>query len=92
MEKSHEGLGKLHKQTEKVDLHYNAKKTELQANNHEAPVEGEVKGGQILQTVDNFKCIRSWIQSFETDLNAIKALDWTACHKLQMYGAPNYID
>lgn len=73
-------------------MHYNAKKTELQANSNEDPVQGRVKGGQTLQTVDNFKYILSWTQSIKTDLNVIKVLAWTACHKLQMHGAPNYID
>merc|ERR1711867_237609 len=83
MEQAQEVLHRLETEAEKVGLHCNAKKTEVQAFNQDSPVTIHAKNGDTLRVVENFKYLGAWTQSSAKDILARKALAWNACHRLR---------
>ena len=82
IDQAQESLNRLETEAEVVGLYCNAKKTEVQHFNQDAPVHITAKNGEILKNVNNFKYLGSWTKSSEDDFNVRKALAWNTCHKL----------
>ena len=69
-----------------MGLHCNAKKTEIQAFNHEVPIDVKFRDGTTIKVVKNLKYLGAWMEFTEKDINVRKVLAWKACHNLRKYG------
>ena len=65
IEQAQEIMSRLEQEAERVGLHCNAKKTELQVFNHETHVIIKVRNGKTLKVAENFKYLGAWTQSTE---------------------------
>ena len=83
MDQAQEVLSRLEEEARLVGLYCNAKKTEIQAFNHDDPIEVKSLDGTLLKIVENFKYLGAWSESTEKDFEVRKALAWSACHKLR---------
>ena len=63
VDQAQEMLIRLESEVEKVGLHCNAKKNELQVYNHDLPVNIRVSSGAQLKVVKNFKHLGAWTES-----------------------------
>ena len=57
-----------------MGLHCNAKKTEIQAFNHEIPIDVKSRDGTRIKVVNNFKYLEAWMESTEKYINVRKSL------------------
>ena len=76
-------LNILEHEAGKVGLHCNAKKTEIQAFNHEVPIDVKSRDGTTIKVVKNFKYLGAWMESTEKDINVRIALACKACNNLR---------
>ena len=77
-----EVLSRLETEARKVGLQCNAKKTELQAFNHNTPVTIKTLDGAKIKSVNNFKYLGAWTKKTAKDFAVRKALAWSTCHNL----------
>ena len=52
--------------TKTIELHCNAKKTEIQTFNHDTPIIVNSRDGTKLKIIENFKYLGSWMKSTQT--------------------------
>ena len=77
-EQAQEVLTRLEQEAGKVGLHCNAKKTEIQAFNHDTPITVNSRDGTILKIIENFKYLGAWMENTDKDFKVRKALVWSA--------------
>ena len=82
-EQAQEVLTRLEQEAGKIGLHYNAKKTEIQAFNHDTPITVNSRDGTILKIIENFKYLGAWMEITDKYFKVRKVLAWSACHKLR---------
>ena len=82
-EQAQEVLTRLEQEAGKVGLHCNAKKTEIRAFNYDTPITVNSMYGTILKIIENCKYLGAWWENTDKDFKVIKALAWSACHKLR---------
>ena len=82
-EQAQEVLTRLEQEAGKVGLHCSAKKTEIQAFNHDIPITVNSRDVTILKIIEIFKYLGAWMENTDKDFKERKALAWSACHKLR---------
>ena len=76
-------LSRVESEANKVGLHLNATKTEVQSYNFKQPLNIKSNDDTLIKEVENFKYLGAWSHSSEKDFQIRKALAWSACHKLK---------
>ena len=75
-------LDKVENAALRVGLHMNAKKTKCMVFNQQDEITITTASGAILDVVEDFKYLGSWMQSSMKDIKTRKAQAWIACNKL----------
>lgn len=81
-EKGRELLLAVERKCKKIGLTLNAKKTKVMAFNIEDKAIATA-GGMVLEVVEDFKYLGTWIASTEKDLKVRKALAWKALYGMR---------
>ena len=80
VEDAQEMLRRLENEAGNVGLKANGKKTKVMAFNQETEPEVYTNDGTLLEVVDDFKYLGSWVNNTEADITIRKALAWKACN------------
>ena len=82
-QQAQELLRNVEEASAKVVLLPNAKKTKYVFCNHHVDAGLETRDDEVIEPVENFKCLGSWISNSEHDFKDRKASAWIAYNKMR---------